>query len=316
MPPPISAEGDAMLIASQLLRHVFGLSIFVVVLLAAAQPAVAQAPRDRAALTKAMAEKFRAAMPGAGVEIKKEPLTLGIKPSGGVNQFQVNLDRVWDYCRGNKDQCPAMMEDYVARSTAAIAGTSDDPAAAPLDVSTLRLVVRPASYVQNLRRQFAQAGAPSEPVAGLIAGDLWWVLVSDSPDAVRVVSKSELDDNKLGPRAAMEIGRANLERLMPPLSKVATRPGATGVGLIEGDYYTSSRLLLNADEWNKLAQGFSGRLVAVAPDPRVLLFADHGIKGAREALDRMAEDIASRSDRPLSMALVQWTDDGWGPVAR
>jgi hypothetical protein len=198
----------------------------------------------------------------------------------------------------------------------AVRSDSAQLASASLDTSTLRLVVRPASYVGNLRRQFAQGAKPTEPVVGLIAGDLWWVLVSDGADAARVVGKSELDDNKLGADAAMELARANLEKQMPPLSKVASRPGATGVSMIQGDYYTSSRLLLNEDEWNKLAESFSGRLVAVAPDPRVILFADHGVKGAREMLDRMAEDIASRSDRPLSMALVQWTADGWAPVAR
>ncbi|HTI85112.1 MAG TPA: hypothetical protein VL966_00755 [Alphaproteobacteria bacterium] len=276
----------------------------------------AQAPRDRAALTKAMADKFRAAMPDAQVDIKQQPLTLSIKPSGAANEFQVSLDRVWQFCSKNKSQCRAQMDDYVAKSATAMADAGNAPAAAPLDVSTLRLVVRPAGYVNDLRRQLAPGGPKSEPVVGLIAGDLWWVLVSDSSQSVRVIVKGELDDNKLGAGAAMEKARANLEAQMPPLSKVAARPGATGVSVIEGDYYASSRLLLNEDEWEKFARSFSGQLIAVAPDPRILLFADNGVKGARDTMDRMAEDYATRSDRPLSMALVQWTPDGWGPVAR
>jgi hypothetical protein len=282
----------------------------------ASASAHAQAPRDRAALTKAMADKFGAALPGAAVEIKQPPLTLGVKLPGSDNEFQVSLDRVWQFCSKNKSECPAQMNDFVAKSAAAIADAGNGPAAAPLDVSTLRLVVRPAAYVNNVRRQMAQGGAGSEPIVGLIAGDLWWVLVSDSEQSVRIVAKNELDKNKLGARAAMELARANLEHLLPPLSKVASRPGASGVSVIQGDYYASSRLLLNEDDWDKLAQSFSGQLIAVAPDPRFLLFADNGVKGARDAMDQMAEDIASKSDRPLSMALVQWTNDGWGPVAR
>jgi hypothetical protein len=180
----------------------------------------------------------------------------------------------------------------------------------------LRLVLRPAAYVANLRGLLARGGAGSEPVVGLFAGDVWWMLVMDDPQSARAVSKSELDRSRLGERAAIEIGRANLQHLMPSLESVAVKPAANGVGTIQGDFYTSSRLLLDHDEWGRFASTLKGRLLVVAPDARVLVFADGGVRHAREALQLIAADFAEKSERPLSTTMFQWTPEGWKRAAR
>jgi hypothetical protein len=277
--------------------------------LAAAGPPV---PRDESGFTKALADRFTAAVPGATVTVKS-PRTLSLAVSGFA--MQVSLDRVWDFCIRNREDCGGIIDDFVEKTSATLNEIAKRDVKA-VDISTFRLVLRPSAYINTVRGQMAQGGPGAEPVVGPFAGDLWWMLVTDSPQTVAAVTKGDLEQEKLGARAAMEAGRANLEAMLPPLLSVARKPTASGVGAIQGDFYTSSRLLLHDDDWDKLAETFAGRLIAVAPDPRVLLYADFGVRGAYETMQRMAEDIASKSERPLSMMVVQWTPDGWKPVAR
>jgi hypothetical protein len=233
-------------------------------------------------------------------------LALAVGGAEAPSEFQINLDRLWDFCVRDAGRCADVAADYVARTAATVKEVG-----APIDISTLRVVVRSAAYVASLRREMSAAGRGEEPVAGYVAGDLWWVLVADARQSARVVSVREVQQQNLGPRAAMEIGRANLGVLLAPLSSKVRPLPANGVGTIKGDYYESSRLLLDDDSWAQLAAAMKGRLLIAVPDPGVVLYADAKIPKSRAALVRLAREVAATSERPLSTAVLQWSPDGW-----
>jgi hypothetical protein len=223
---------------------------------------------------------------------------------------------VWEFCGRNADNCAALLDDYVAKTVAALKQVAARTPTAPPDISTLRLVLRPAAYALNLWKQVGGPGADSEPIMARFAGDMWLLLVVDSPESVRVFTRKDLESTSMTFEVAMEAARANMGRVLPPLARVAPKAAANGVGVIEGDFYASSRLLLHHDQWAKLASTFKGRLLVVAPEPQTLVVADGGVRNSREAMKLIAEDYAKKSDRPLSMTMFQWTPDGWKAVKR
>ena len=288
-----------------ILRGAFGLFIGICFTAAAAR---AQAPADEAAFTKEMAARFAQALPESRVEVKG-PLTLGLSGAGLSAQFQINLNRVWDFCVRNRDACAAAMAQHVAVTAASLRDVPD------VDVASLRMVVRPAGYVAAIKQQsVGQAGA--QPIAAPYAGDLWLMLVTDTPNSLRAVTVRDLQKLNMNIEQAVELALRNVEALLPPLSKVVRPLPANGVGRIEGDYYESSRLLVHEDSWTELARSFKGRLLVAVPDPHVVLYADGKVPKSREALIRLAKEVAGRSDRPLSIAVLQWSRDGWKAVGR
>ncbi|MGE5538565.1 MAG: hypothetical protein ACM30I_08090 [Gemmatimonas sp.] len=48
----------------------------------------------------------------------------------------------------------------------------------------------------------------------------------------------------------------------------------------------------------------------------MLVYADGGLRGARDALQLIAADFAKKSDRPLSTTMLRWTPEGWKAVKR
>lgn len=269
--------------------------------------ASAEIPRDEAALTAAMAEKLTAALPKAKVSVAG-PLLLAMTGIGAFAESRVDLHRLWDFCVRNPGRCDEAMDDHAVKVAAAINQFDEK-----LDLSRVRMALRPAGYVAAIRRQFA--GQPeAEPLAVPFYGDLWAVLAIDTPDSARLLSRRDLKVNDVTLQQALDASLKNVEATLHPLPAAGRLP-PDGIGMIEGDYYESSRLLLH-DSWKGLAASFKGPLLVAAPDPRVVLYADGGVPKMRATLARRANEAAKKSDRPLSTTVFQWSAEGWKPVRR
>jgi uncharacterized protein YtpQ (UPF0354 family) len=83
-----------------------------------------------------------------------------------------------------------------------------------------------------------------------------------------------------------------------------------GIGLITGDTYESSRLLF-AESWAELAKRMHGKLLVAVPATDVVLYESASRKHAVEELTKAATEVASRANRPVSVAVFRWTPGGW-----
>lgn len=265
----------------------------------------AQVPSDEAGFTAHFATRFQAELVDRKVSVKG-PLTLEIaRPSSTEPGLQVNLDRVWAFCRRNVSECDKAGGEYVSRAV-----TSIKEMGRPVDVTALRIAIRPANYIQSLSKQ--NGGRPeAEPVAGKLAGDLWWVVMVDAPQSARVFAQKDLSALKLSQDEIVEAARRNVEQTLKPAGPQTLSAGT--ISTIVGGYYESSRVLF-PEKWAALAAGMKGPLLAAIPSPDTILFADGGESQAADALLTLAKQAASRSERPFPPVLLRWTQTGWETI--
>jgi hypothetical protein len=179
----------------------------------------------------------------------------------------------------------------------------------------LRVVVRPAAYVESLRKA-AQANPDAAPVAVPFAGPLEVVAVLDFPRSVGVVQRATLQRLGLSDAEAMARARANTRAALAPLSQVA-RPlplPPRSIGTLTGHgFYESSRLADHA-AWEPIARGAEGQLLVLAPEIGTVLYTDSAQPNALIALLALGTLAAREAERPLPLVVLAWSRDGWQVV--
>ena len=133
-------------------------------------------------LAERAAAVMRPALPNFAVVVA-DPLTLRVE-SGGKTVFQLNLDRIAQYCAAQPDRCDEALSDYATKASRLVADQN-----APLAAETLRAVVRPSFYVDALRKQL---GGDVELVAAPLAGDLDVLCYADLATAMRPVFATDI----------------------------------------------------------------------------------------------------------------------------
>jgi uncharacterized protein YtpQ (UPF0354 family) len=253
-------------------------------------------PKDAPGFTTYVAGLLRKDSSGGAVTVKG-PLTLAL------GELQVNLDRVYEFCRRDSPGCPNAVATYVkgaaeAYHTATAAPTKD----------AVRLVVRTESYARDVQGSLG-ADAPALQPKAFVEG-LVTLPVLDSPRSVRMLNVE--DNQKLGLSAdeVYQLGITNLRTSLKPLKEIVKAVHAGEIGQIAGDAYDSSRLLLH-DDWGSLAAAQNGILIVVAPAPDALFYLGDDSPKALDALRTLAADIARRSPRPLSSVVLRWQQTGW-----
>ncbi len=215
---------------------------------------------------------MRPALPNFDVVVA-DPLTIHVE-SGGKTVFQLNFDRIAQYCTQQPDRCDEALADYAAKASRMVADQN-----APLAPESLRAVVRPAAYVDALKQQL---GGSVEFVAAPLAGDLEVLCYADLPTAMRPVFAADIARLKLDAAAALALCRKNVAAVLPPL-KVALEPDA--IGTLRGDAYESSYLALH-DAWAPLAHSLAHPLLVARAGRRCrLLHRREGRGGAGRAAD-------------------------------
>jgi hypothetical protein len=256
-------------------------------------------PLDEQNFTRHVAEQVRKAVGRAPVQIKG-PLTLSI------GKLQVNLDRVYAFCKRNAASCPGEVETYVR----GVAQVQRDQGVQPTKAA-VRVVVRTTQYLQQAQASLGPKAAPLQ-TRPLVEG-LVMVPALDSPRAIRMFTASDAARLGLNANQAHELGLANLRQTLRPLAEVA-KPVAHGqIGTLAGDMFHTSRLAL-VDTWAALAQAQGGVLIAAAPSTNTVLYIGDDTPAAIDALRALARNVASRAPNPLSDMLLRWTPTGWQVV--
>ncbi len=259
-----------------------------------------EVPLDESGFTAYLSRAFAQAMPGYQVSVAG-PLSLMIT-KGAEPLSRSDLHTIYSFCLRNQTQCDGAVANHVRQMSATYLQPEPPP-----DRSRLRVVVRQAAYVDAIRRNLAGKG---DPVAAPLQGGLWVVCVIDLPDAIQVVTPAHLAKLGLSAEEAISIGKQNSAAALRPLATLVEDRPRGGIGLITGDTYESSRLLF-AESWAELAKRMHGKLLVAVPATDVVLYESASRKHAVEELTKAATEVASRANRPVSVAVFRWTPGGW-----
>lgn len=146
-----------------------------------------------------MLDRLRKTMPGADLTIKlDEPLVVLVKEGGGWEEAQINLHRVFGYCRN------ASAADCEASKAELASKVGKKPP--PVTRASLRLIVRDSQYLD-----YALSMSKDEIALVIhqpIGSDLHALLASDSPEATALVTSQHLDEMKLNRRDAWALAFA------------------------------------------------------------------------------------------------------------
>ena len=106
----------------------------------------------------------------------------------------------------------------------------------------------------------------------------------------------------------------NLQMTLQPLASVTHDLATHQIGVIQGDSYDSSRVLL-AKDWSSLAQRFDGHLLVAVPASNTVLYAEENGTQSVRVLASSARDSAAKAGQALSLSLLRWTPAGWQQIS-
>jgi hypothetical protein len=274
-------------------------SVLAVGLLSAALAFAQDIPTDESGFTTYLAKRLRQELGDVAVSIKG-PLTLS------VGQFQANLDRIYSYCKTTPGGCAKEVDTYVKGAAEA----HRDRNAAPTK-EAIRVVVRPAQYLQQAQRSFPP-GAPAPQTRPFVDG-LVVVPVQDSPRTLRMLTEKDSAGLGLTANQVHELAIANLRKTLKPLTEIAKVVGHAQIGQLVGDTFHPSRLVL-LDSWAPLAEAQGGILIVVAPATDAVLYIGEDSPIAIDALRTLSRNVMARAPNRLSDVLLRWTPKGWQVV--
>lgn len=281
-------------------KHVRWLALIIAL---AWRSTLAQAvPTDEEAFAGVVAERVNRELPEYNVKPVGK-LTLEGKRLDGESTGQLSLDRVYAFCSRNSSNCSAALDQYAKGVADAIKERNR-----PIEPSMVRVAVRPAAYVEQVRKQVAGSSGAiyARPVApGLVA-----IPVLDFARSVRFVNDRDLEKLSLTEEELFKLGERNLRSAVKPLTEVAPTPVANSLGRISGEDYASSRVLFHS-EWRDLSVKLNNKLVVTLPAPDMLLYGEGSTAASIDALRILAAETARKSSRPLSPLLLLWTEGGW-----
>lgn len=261
-----------------------------------------QVPRNEAGFAQYVTSRIAAS---AGVKIEAEsPMSFRLLTGAGEYVMTAELDRIRAGCERIPEKCAAFVAEYVAGIATMVADRTR-----PVEKASLRIALRPASYLERAAKE--QPDAP--PIWRPFAGDLGLLLVIDGKLVLRMAQRKDLEALKLSESEAFAAARENLARELTPLDSVLTPIKGKAIGFLEESAYESSRVIFH-DEWREFAGSVEGSLIVTAPTTNVLVYGSGASPEAVDALRTFARDVARRSGRPLSPSVLRWTARGWESV--
>ena len=217
----------------------------LVVLLASTLAHGQDIPTDEEAFTKVAAERVQRELPDYRIDPTSR-LTLEGKRSDGESTGQISLDRVHTFCARNTRNCSAALDQY-AKGVAEVIKERDRP----IEKSMVRVVVRPAEYVERIRKSMGTGPAAlySRPLGGSLAV----VPALDYSRSVRFVSEKDLPKLGVSEQEIFKLGEENVRAGMKPLAQVTPVPSRNAFGTIAGEETppAASCSMRNGEAWLK-----------------------------------------------------------------
>jgi hypothetical protein len=253
-----------------------------------------------------MADRFRQAVPDCPVTIEG-PLKITVHAKG--DPLHCMLDRAFDYCQSQPGEGTEWLESYVEKMRAYIESMN-----APIDRAMLRVVVRPKDYIDRARQGAVEKG--SEMAVEPLAEDLSAACYIDLPTALRSALTPDFETLGLSPAEAMAQAKVNQAADREDFEE-SLEDFEDGIGMLTGDVYHSSWFALH-EVWADLAERYEEGLLVAVPAMDTLLYAREIDEDSIIALHEAADDVADKSERPISKSVYRWNSDGWervpGPI--
>jgi uncharacterized protein YtpQ (UPF0354 family) len=271
-------------------------------------PAPADAPFDgstETALTESAARLFRKESPKVAVQIVA-PRTLKLDFVGtDKHDIRISLDRMWAVCQSDPPRCEGAMRDFVSKVVRTVA-SPEEPASRDRVVA----LVRPRAWLESVK----SAPEDKRPLADPLVDELYVAYVVDMPQAVRSLSRTDLDALKLTRAELPSVARANLAaRLGHVLDAMGNAKAGDVVVLATGNYFESSRLLLS-DDWTALSSKLAQSIVVSVPASDAMIVA---IGPSPEQLGKLSAVIGTlyeKAQRPVSRRLFRWNAGSWAAL--
>jgi uncharacterized protein YtpQ (UPF0354 family) len=256
------------------------------------------APKSASAFTKFVGVVIEKTLPGTMVTVSGR-LRLDVRtPSGKLHT--TDLHNIYSLCQHAPDRCEEEVTNFVADSVYNYKNEYAGPSRA-----TLRVVVRPSAYVAALRVNPKR----NHPIAILLVGDLWIVVVNDLPASVAMLDENDLGALSLSAQDALALAMSNTKAALEKSVRETLSKGCTG-GLFGDATYTASAVAF-PDLWADAARRCHGALFVSIPGSDAVLFTD-GIKPNTVAtLAKYSAKIAAEDEKPFNNAVFRWTDTGW-----
>lgn len=255
------------------------------------------------AFTADLAGRFRRAAPGWTIR-EEAPLTLAVEPGAGRHTLTVSLERIFFACLADQPRCTPLAQEYVARTVASV-----DEMGAPIRAAALRTVLRPESYLAELRRVLTGG---SGPVAAPFLPGVVQVAVADTPNSMRVLRQDDLGPLGLSAAQALALGARNVAAELGSVPEPPADASATDVLATGGSSYASSRLL-DHRAWAVVAAR-GGVLLVAAPSADLVLVGRGDSEAGRRAFAQAVAHAYARAQRPISEQAWRWTVEGWREI--
>ena len=262
-------------------------------------------PLNEDAVRALIVEQFAAQQGVVGVDTLG-PIDLKIRMADGASQAAF----LGNVMRELRTASPADRARIIERFVTVI-----DPATMAndgLSLASLRLTVYPSAYIDNLRAVTIGAATPGNiddfmPLRRAIAGELWLVLVEDTPQAVSAVHGDRLRKAGLSIDTAWAEAEANTRNVMEGL-KIHEHGWVLS---FEVDGYYENAMLAFTDFWDGMAEDLGGALLVASPARGIILVARDGDPEALKTLRDVAHEIYAERPHPLSTQILRRADGAW-----
>jgi hypothetical protein len=257
-----------------------------------------QAATGERAFAEQMIERLQAARSEIELRISGEdPLVIEMKHEGKWGDAEINLHRLFEFCRdAPAEECDAVLDNFAQRTTA--------PLPEPL-AANLRVVVRNALYVENL---LATREADLQPLHRQIGDDLFALLCFAGPSGVLMATPEQMRALALEDDAAWRLAGEQTRAILPELPldvDLARHP----VSFQEYDFLPS--LLADTEAWPPLVAK-AGPDLFVAPVSDLSVWVGVMADGPRfEGLKRAVRAECAEWERCISPNVYRFRDGKW-----
>lgn len=258
-------------------------------------------PTNESAFTAHVAERIKKEIPAADVTVKAVR-TIDVKIQG--RSLTVSLDNLAADCASEPKECEHYVDRFVSVTQAA--SRADD---APFKKEDVRLVVRNSQYMREATAKQVP-GSKRAPIMERLIGDLWLVCVVDQPQHTMTLNLERAAAIGLSKDQAIALGKSNLKASLRSFASVTRDELTDGLGLIDGDFFESSRWLLH-DEWEPLSKKYNGNLMVALPANDMILYGNGSTPEKKAAFAALAERTFEKAQRPLSSKVFHWKEGGW-----
>ncbi|HWU96365.1 MAG TPA: hypothetical protein VN029_12265 [Sphingomonas sp.] len=255
---------------------------------------------DERSFAAGMIAQIRQRAPGVEVVPQDDPLSVSVKGGGWKEEATLNFHRVYGYClNAAPADCKATRDEFLDKILA-------HPVPPAMTPASLRLAVRDAQYVAYIRGM--EKKGEQLVLAEPIGEDLFAILVSDSADAIAVVTPEKLAELGMTRAQAWRRGWAQTRAALPALPD-GTALAKSAVAYQEQGYLAS--LLIDTRAWQAIAEKAGPELFVIVVSDNFVFVGGMANGPELERFKQTVREDCASQPRCISPNLYRFRDGRW-----